>query len=115
MEPSKCYVGYLVQHRIRKFVKTTDMTILRALLDAGKKSLSIAEAKAFKSMLLDLEGGKYIRLSKSQREWAEKRYYGLQLDRVYRDTPPPPVVHVKPKTPIVYAWEQGKPFKPPGR
>jgi len=96
-------------------VKPTDMTILRALLDAGKKNLSTAEAKAFKGMLFDLEGGKYIRLSKSQREWAEKKYYGLQLDRVYRDTPPPPVVSVKPKTPTVYAWEQNKVLKPPGR
>lgn len=93
----------------------TDLTILRALLDAGKKSLSASEERAFKGMLADLEGGRLIRLSKAQREWAEKKYYDLQLDRAYRDKAPPVIQTQKPKQPVVFPWEQNKPLKPPGR
>lgn len=94
----------------------TDLMILRALLDAGKKSLTAGEERAFKGMLSDLEGGKIIRLSKSQREWAEKKYFHLQLDRAYKDKPPPALkTNLKPAAPTVFPWEQNKPLKPPGK
>ena len=95
--------------------KPTDLTILRALLDAGKKKLSASEERAFKGMLGDLEGGRVVRLSKAQREWAEKKYYGLQLDQAYKNTAPPKVAVKTAPAPTVFPWELNKPLKPPGK
>jgi hypothetical protein len=95
--------------------KITDLTVLNALLDAGKTSLSISENKAFSSMLDGLEAGQYINLSKGQREWALKRYYELGMDRAYINKAPPtrvPNIKRKVSTPI---WEQPRPARPPGR
>jgi len=92
--------------------KPTDLTILRSLL-AVKARLSSSEEKAFKGMLTDLENGRIINLSKSQRQWAEQKYYHLQLDRAFKDTPPPKV-KVQKAPPVVFPWEKDKPLKPPG-
>jgi len=91
----------------------TDLNILRALL-ASHKRLSMSEEKSFRNMLTDLENGKMIRLSKKQREWAEKRYYDLGLDRAFKDAPPP-TIEVRKEAPKVFPWEQNRPLKPPGR
>ena len=95
--------------------KITDLTLLNALLDAGKSRLSLSELKAFTSMLECLEGGQFVHLSKGQRVWVEKKYYDLGMDRVYINRAPPvrkPVIKSKALVPI---WEQPKQLKPPGR
>ncbi len=95
--------------------KITDLTLLTSLLDAGKSRLSFSELKAFTSMLEGLEGGQFINLSKGQREWVEKKYYELGMDRAYINRAPPvhqPSLKSKPLVPI---WEQPKQLRPPGR
>lgn len=94
----------------------TDLTILRALLDAGKGHLTSLEEKAFRGMYADISNGLLVRLSKAQRDWVEKKYFHLKLDRVYKDKAPP-TVKAPPAFPpkMVYAWEQNRPLKPPGR
>jgi hypothetical protein len=91
----------------------TDLTILRALL-ASHKRLTAGEERSFKGMLTDLENGKMIRLSKKQRDWVEKRYNDLGLDRAFKDAPPP-VIAVRKEVPKSFPWEQNRPLKPPGR
>jgi hypothetical protein len=86
--------------------KPTDLSVLRALL-AVKARLSPSEDKAFTGMLTDLENGRIINLSKAQRQWAEQRYYHLQLDQVFRDTPPPKI-KVRRDPPVVFPWEKEK-------
>jgi len=93
--------------------KPTDLILLRALL-GSKARLSDSEEKAFRGMLTDLENGKIINLSKSQRTWAEQKYYHLQLDRAYKDIPPPKVT-VRKEAPIKLPWEKNLPLKPPGK
>lgn len=93
----------------------TDTHILRALLSAGLAKLTSGEERAFKGMLSDLEGGKVVRLSKSQRQWAEQRYQALQLDRAFKDKPPPVVKVLKDKPPTEFGWEKNRPLKPPGK
>ena len=95
----------------------TDLTLLRALLDAGLRGLSAGEERSFKSMLRDLESGHLVQLSKSQRLWVEGKYNHLDLDRAYRDKPPP-----KPKVKVTrgppgpeLVWNKPKPLKPPGK
>jgi hypothetical protein len=96
--------------------KPTDLTVLRALLDAGRKKLSAGEERAFKGMLADLEVGRMVRLSKPQRAWAEKKYYALQLDQAYKNqAPPPPLPVKKGAAPTVFPWELNRPLKPPGK
>jgi hypothetical protein len=95
--------------------KITDLTLLSSLLDAGKTRLTPSELKAFSSMLEGLEGGQFVNLSKGQREWVEKRYYELGMDRAYINRAPPvrkPVLRSKALVPI---WEQPKQLRPPGR
>jgi len=95
--------------------KITDLTLLNSLLDAGKSRLTQGELKAFSSMLEGLEGGQFVNLSKGQREWVEKKYYELGMDRAYLSQAPPirkPVIRFKTTTPI---WEQPKQLRPPGR
>lgn len=95
--------------------KLTDLTLLNSLLDAGKSRLSQSELKAFSSMLEGLEGGNFVNLSKGQREWVEKKYYDLGLDRAYLNRAPPirkPVLRSKALVPI---WDQPKQLRPPGR
>ena len=95
--------------------KPTDLTILRALLDIGKRSLSTNEEHAFKGMLSDLEIGRIVRLSQGQRSWAEQKYFHLGLDRAYKDKAPPKV-KVNTKGMVTsFGWEASKPLKPPGK
>lgn len=94
----------------------TDMTILRALLDAGKSHLTTLEEKAFRNMLSDLANGVLVRLSKAQRAWVEQKYYHLNLDKAYKNKAPPQINLPKVGPPkSVYAWEENRPLKPPGR
>jgi hypothetical protein len=99
--------------------KPTDLTVLRALLDAGKKHLSENETKAFSGMLRDMEAGIIVRLSKPQRAWAEAKYNHLNLDRAYVNEAPPPGKKRKgaPTGPLgELPWAHlGMPDKPPGR
>lgn len=95
--------------------KITDLTLLNSLLDAGKSGLSQSELKAFSSMLEGLEEGTSVNLSKGQREWVEKKYYDLGMDRAYLNRAPlirKPVLRSKALVPI---WEQPKQLRPPGR
>lgn len=95
--------------------RITDLTLLNALLDAGKSRLSISEAKSFNSMLDGLDAGQFINLTQGQREWVEKKYYELGMDRAYINKAPPirkPSIKGKLGTPI---WEQPRPARPPGR
>jgi hypothetical protein len=95
--------------------KITDLTLLNSLLDAGKSRLSQSELKAFSSMLEGLEGGNFVNLSKGQREWVEKKYYDLGMDRAYLNRAPSirkPILKSKALVPI---WEQPKQLRPPGR
>jgi hypothetical protein len=91
----------------------SDLTILRALLDAGKEKLTSSEATSFRRLLEDLEGGTLISLSKSQREWVEGKYLHLKLDRAYIDKAPPKVRVKVAKT--TFDWEKNKALKPPGK
>lgn len=91
------------------------MTILRALLDAGRKNLTASEEKAFKGMLDDLEQGRVVRLSKAQRQWAEGKYHHLNLDRAYKDKAPPPRQKSKSSQPVEFPWQGKLPLKPPGK
>ena len=95
--------------------KITNLTLLNSLLDAGKSRLNPSELKAFSSMLEGLEGGQFVNLSKGQREWVEKRYYELGMDRAYINKAPPirkPTIKSKATVPI---WEQPRQLRPPGR
>ncbi len=63
-------------------VKRTDLQILSTLLeDANKARLGAPDRKAFDSMRERLLTGKQINLSAKQREWVERRYFDLDLDR----------------------------------
>lgn len=93
----------------------TDLTLLRALLDAGLKRLSASEERSFRSMLRDLESGLIVKLSKSQRLWVEGKYNHLDLDRAYRDKPPPKVKVTKGPPGSELVWDKPKPLKPPGK
>lgn len=95
-------------------VKVTDLNLLRSLLDAGKTHLAPAESTAFTGMLRDLESGLVVRLSKSQRFWAESKYNSLDLGKAYKDKPVPKVKLKKPQSaPLI--WEQPRALKPPGK
>jgi hypothetical protein len=99
-------------------MKPTDLTILRALLDAGKKHLSESETKAFSGMLRDMEAGVIVRLTKPQRVWAESKYNHLNLDRAYKDKPPPSRGRkaTEPQTRGELPWAHlGLPSRPPGK
>ena len=91
----------------------SDQTILRSLLDAGKEKLTNSEVTSFRRMLEDLEGGKIISLSKSQRLWAEGKYNHLKLDRAYINKAPPKMKVKVGKT--IFDWEKNKALKPPGK
>lgn len=93
----------------------TDLTLLRALLDAGLKRISASEEKAFRGMLRDLESGLIIKLSKPQRLWVEGKYNALDLQRAYVNKAPPKVkVTVRPSG-AESIWDRPKVSKPPGR
>jgi hypothetical protein len=93
----------------------TDLTLLRALLDAGLKRISGSEEKAFKGMLRDLESGMLVKLSKAQRVWVESKYNALDLGRAYINKAPPKVrVTLRPSGSELI-WDQPKATKPPGR
>lgn len=94
---------------------TTDLKMLRALLDAGKSSLSGSEERSFRGMLQDLERGEIVRLSKNQRLWVESRYNALNLDRAYINKAPPKVKVVVRPSEGVPVWEQPKVMRPPGK
>jgi len=93
----------------------TDFTLLRALLDAGLKRISLSEEKAFKGMLRDLEGGMIVKLSKDQRAWVESRYNALDLQRAYVNKVPPKVKVIVRPSGAEQVWDKPKPLKPPGR
>lgn len=93
----------------------TDFTLLRALLDAGLKRISLSEEKAFKGMLRDLESGLIIKLSKAQRMWVEGKYNALDLQRAYANKAPPKVKVVIRPSGSEQIWNKPKPLKPPGR
>ena len=93
----------------------TDLTLLRALLDAGLKRISLSEEKAFRGMLRDLESGMIVKLSKAQRLWVESKYNALDLQRAYVNKAPPKVkVAVRPSG-AELIWDKPKATKPPGR
>jgi hypothetical protein len=93
----------------------TDLTLLRALLDAGLKRISMNEEKAFRSMHEDLVNGVIIQLSRSQRNWVESKYNALDLDRAYINKAPPKV-KVTVRGPVVKTvWDRPKATRPPGR
>jgi len=95
--------------------KKTDLTLLRAILDAGLKRISMYEERCFKSMLGDLERGAMIKLSRAQRQWVESKYNALDLDRAYINRAPPKV-KVPQHGPIIQTvWDQPKVLRPPGR
>jgi hypothetical protein len=93
----------------------TDLTLLRALLDAGLKRISGSEEKSFKGMLRDLESGMVIKLSKAQRAWVESRYNALDLGRAYTDRAPPKVKVILRPSGAESIWDKPKATKPPGR
>lgn len=93
----------------------TDLTLLRALLDAGLKRISASEERAFRSMLTDLERGLFVKLSKSQRQWVESKYNALDLDRAYINKAPPKVKVTPRPTGSELVWDKPKPLKPPCR
>jgi hypothetical protein len=91
----------------------TDLTILRAL-KTHRARLASGEETAFRRMLEDLEAGMVARLTRKQREWAEKRYLDLKLDKEEgKPLPAPP----EPKSGPVptFPWEKNRPLKPPGK
>jgi hypothetical protein len=93
----------------------TDLTLLRALLDAGLKRISGSEERSFRSMLRDLESGLIVKLSKAQRLWVEGKYNALDLQRAYVDKAPPKIkVTVRPSG-AESIWDKPKVTKPPGR
>jgi hypothetical protein len=93
----------------------TDLTLLRALLDAGLKRISGSEEKAFRGMLRDLESGLIIKLSKPQRLWVEGKYNALDLQRAYVDKAPPKVKVTVRSSEVELIWDRPKVTKPPGR
>jgi hypothetical protein len=93
----------------------TDLTLLRALLDAGLKRISGSEEKAFRSMLRDLESGLIIKLSKSQRVWVEGKYNALDLGRAYINKAPPKVKVALRPLGHELIWDKPKALKPPGK
>lgn len=93
----------------------TDLTLLRALLDAGLKRISGSEERAFRSMLRDLESGMIVKLSKSQRLWVEGKYNALDLQRAYVDKAPPKVKVTMRPSGSELIWDRPKVTKPPGR
>lgn len=93
----------------------TDLTLLRALLDAGLKRISGSEERAFRSMLRDLESGMIVKLSKSQHLWVESKYNALDLQRAYVDKAPPKVKVTMRPSGSESIWDRPKVTKPPGR
>lgn len=62
-------------------LQKTDTQILDALLSKETRPrLSDADEKAFESMRNRLLDGKQVNLSSKQREWAERRFFDLDLD-----------------------------------
>lgn len=93
----------------------TDLTLLRALLDAGLKRISASEEKAFKGMLRDLESGMIVKLSKAQRLWVEGKYNALDLQRAYVNKAPPKVKVTVRASGADTIWDKPKATKPPGK
>jgi hypothetical protein len=93
----------------------TDLTLLRALLDAGLKRISGSEERAFRGMLRDLESGMLVKLSKPQRIWVEGKYNTLDLGRAYIDKAPPKVKVALRPSGSESIWDKPKATKPPGR
>lgn len=93
----------------------TDLTLLRALLDAGLKRISASEERAFRGMLRDLESGLIVKLSKAQRVWVEGKYNALDLQRAYLNKAPPKVKVTVRTSGAETIWDKPKVTKPPGR
>jgi hypothetical protein len=91
----------------------TDRQTLSALLLCGK--LGTSEERAFRSMYDSLETGQ-IKLTPSQRMWADQVYDKLQLDKK-----PPPVLKKTIEArgvPSNHPFDEmvkNRPLKPPGR
>lgn len=93
----------------------SDRMVLSALLYSGK--LSTTEERAFRSMLESLDGGQ-VKLTPSQRMWADQIYDKLRLDR----KPDPEIKKSKTAQAAekltTHPWEEmakNRPLKPPGR
>jgi hypothetical protein len=67
------YMGMMISH--------TDLKLLQILLSLPTGKLSNSERRAFHAMFDDLSNGKYIGLSKKQREWAEQVYLKNDLHK----------------------------------
>jgi len=100
-----------------KIQKRSDRIILSSLLTSGK--LTPTEEKAFRSMLESLDSGQ-LKLTASQRLWAEQIFEKLRLD-----TKSPPTQVIKSRTAKANeqrigehpydAMIRNRPLKPPGR
>jgi hypothetical protein len=98
-------------HKQRPFLTRTDNQILRGLLTLPEGKLSGSERRAFQAMYDDLVNGKFIKLSRKQREWAEAVFlkHDLQMKPLPARVPP-----TKDKRKVDLNFGP-LPLKPPGR
>lgn len=92
-------------------IERTDNQILRGLLTLPEGRLSRSERRAFQAMYDDLTNGKFIKLSRKQREWAEAIFlkHDLQMKPLPARVPP-----TKDKRKVDLNFGP-LPLKPPGR